>query len=212
MEYIWKKFPEEIIKGDNITESGFNYEEEYEKRVYKKVWMDIAWYCGRNGRRIFVLAVCRISQGASGKNTRGKQRGSSNNNPVKEETMATEGNGKVIHLTKAEFLAKVYNFEKNPEEWKYEGDKPAIVDFYADWCGPCKMVAPILDELAKEYDGQIVIYKVDTEKEQELAGAFGIRSIPSILFIPMEGKPEMAQGAMPKASFKKAIDEFLLKK
>ena len=81
-----------------------------------------------------------------------------------------------------------------------------------DWCGPCKMVAPILDELAKEYDGQIVIYKVDTEKEQELAGAFGIRSIPSILFIPMEGKPEMAQGAMPKASFKKAIDEFLLKK
>ena len=113
---------------------------------------------------------------------------------------------------KAEFLAKVYNFEKNPEEWKYEGDKPAIVDFYADWCGPCKMVAPILDELAKEYDGQIVIYKVDTEKEQELAGAFGIRSIPSILFIPMEGKPEMAQGAMPKASFKKAIDEFLLKK
>ena len=87
-----------------------------------------------------------------------------------------------------------------------------FVDFYADWCGPCKMVAPILDELAKEYDGQIVIYKVDTEKEQELAGAFGIRSIPSILFIPMEGKPEMAQGAMPKASFKKAIDEFLLKK
>lgn len=154
---------------------------------------------------LFFLALVLAATTACG-------RGSSNNNPVKEETMATEGNGKVIHLTKAEFLAKVYNFEKNPEEWKYEGDKPAIVDFYADWCGPCKMVAPILDELAKEYDGQIVIYKVDTEKEQELAGAFGIRSIPSILFIPMEGKPEMAQGAMPKASFKKAIDEFLLKK
>ena len=86
------------------------------------------------------------------------------------------------------------------------------MDFYADWCGPCKMVAPILDELAKEYDGQIVIYKVDTEKEQELAGAFGIRSIPSILFIPMEGKPEWHRGLWPKASFKKAIDEFLLKK
>mgnify|MGYP003011280535 CR=1 FL=1 len=127
-----------------------------------------------------------------------------------QESAAVQAN--VTHLTKADFLTKVYNYEKNPKEWKYEGDKPAIVDFYADWCGPCKMVAPILDELAKEYDGQIVIYKVDTEKEQELAGAFGIRSIPSILFIPMEGKPEMAQGAMPKASFKKAIDEFLLKK
>lgn len=135
-----------------------------------------------------------------------------NNNNVKKETMATEGKGQVIHLTKAEFLDKVYNFEKNPNEWKYEGDKPAIVDFYADWCGPCKMVAPILDELAKEYEGQIVIYKVDTEKEKDLAGAFGIRSIPSILFIPMTGEPQMAQGAMPKASFKKAIDEFLLKK
>ena len=115
-------------------------------------------------------------------------------------------------MTKAEFLEKVYNFEKNPDEWKYEGDKPAIVDFYATWCGPCKMVAPILDELAKEYDGQIVIYKVDTDKEAELASVFGIRSIPSILFIPMSGKPEMAQGALPKEAFKKAIDEFLLKK
>ena len=153
---------------------------------------------------LFFLALMLVTTTACG-------RGNSNNNPVKEETMTTEGDGKVIHLTKADFLAKVYNFEKNPKEWKYEGDKPAIVDFYADWCGPCKMVAPILDELAKEYDGQIVIYKVDTEKEQELAGVFGIRSIPSILFIPMEGKPEMAQGAMPKASFKKAIDEFLLK-
>lgn len=138
--------------------------------------------------------------------------GSGNGNNGKPETRAAEGEGKVIHLTKAEFLQKVYNFEKSPNEWKYEGSKPAIVDFYADWCGPCKMVAPILDELAKEYDGQIVIYKVDTDKERDLASAFGIRSIPSILFIPMQGKPEMAQGAMPKESFKKVIDEFLLKK
>lgn len=135
-----------------------------------------------------------------------------NHNSAKEETIATKESGKVIHLTHADFLTKIYNFEKNPEEWKYEGDKPAIVDFYADWCGPCKMVAPILDELAKEYNGQIVIYKVNTDKEQELAGAFGIRSIPSILFIPMNGKPQMVQGAMPKDSFKKAIDELLLKK
>lgn len=134
------------------------------------------------------------------------------NNKESKNQNKKGANMEIVHLTKTEFLNKVYNYEANPNDWKYEGDKPAIVDFYADWCGPCKMVAPILDELAKEYDGQIVIYKVDTEKEQELAGAFGIRSIPSILFIPMEGKPEMAQGAMPKASFKKAIDEFLLKK
>lgn len=155
---------------------------------------------------LFFLSLMLVTITACGRAS------SNNSNNVKKETMATEGKGQVIHLTKAEFLDKVYNFEKNPNEWKYEGDKPAIVDFYADWCGPCKMVAPILDELAKEYEGQIVIYKVDTEKEKDLAGAFGIRSIPSILFIPMQGEPQMAQGAMPKASFKKAIDEFLLKK
>lgn len=119
---------------------------------------------------------------------------------------------KTIHLTKEEFLKKVVNFEENPNEWKYLGDKPAIIDFYASWCGPCKMVAPILEELAAEYDGQIYIYKVDTEQEQELAAAFGIRSIPSLLFCPMNEQPQMAQGALPKETFKKAIDEVLLKK
>jgi len=117
-----------------------------------------------------------------------------------------------IQLTKAEFLSKVANFEANPTEWKYLGDKPCIIDFYAAWCGPCKVVAPILEDLAKEYDGQIYIYKVDTEAEQELAGAFGIRSIPSILFCPMDGAPQMAQGAMPKESFRKVIADVLLKK
>lgn len=119
---------------------------------------------------------------------------------------------KTIHLTKADFLAKVANYEQNPDKWEYLGDKPAIIDFYADWCGPCKMVAPILDELAEEYDGQIYIYKIDTEKEQELAAAFGIRSIPTLLFVPMNEPPQMAQGALPKDAFKKAIDEVLLKK
>ena len=104
------------------------------------------------------------------------------------------------------------NYETNPTEWKYLGDKPCIIDFYADWCGPCKMVAPILDELAKEYSEQIYIYKVDTEAEQELAGAFGIRSIPTILFCPMNETPQMAQGALPKASFKDAIEKVLLGK
>lgn len=119
---------------------------------------------------------------------------------------------KTIEITKADFLKKVANYETNPQEWKYLGDKPAIIDFYADWCGPCKRVAPILEELAAEYADSIVIYKVNTEKEEELAAAFGIRSIPSLLFIPMEGAPQMAQGAMGKADFKKSIDTVLLKK
>lgn len=117
-----------------------------------------------------------------------------------------------IKLTKAEFLTKVANYEANPTEWKYLGDKPCIIDFYADWCGPCRAIAPVLEELAKEYHGQIYIYKVDTEKEQELAAAFGIRSIPSLLFCPMGEQPQMAQGALPKETFKKAIEEVLLKK
>lgn len=119
---------------------------------------------------------------------------------------------KTIQLTRGDFLEKVANFEKNSDEWVYLGDKPAIIDFYADWCGPCKMIAPILEELAKEYEGQVYIYKVDTEVEQQLAVEFGIRSIPSLLFVPMEGVPQMAQGALPKDALKQAIDEVLLKK
>jgi thioredoxin len=119
---------------------------------------------------------------------------------------------KTIHLSKSDFLTKVANYETTPNEWKYLGDKPAIVDFYASWCGPCKTIAPILEELAAEYGDKIYIYKVDTEEEQELAAAFGIRSIPTLLFIPMDGEPQMAQGAMPKASFKEAIEKVLLKK
>jgi len=115
-----------------------------------------------------------------------------------------------IHLTKTDFLSKVANFEENPTDWKYLGDKPCIIDFYASWCGPCKVVSPILEDLAKEYEGQINIYKVDTEAEQELAGAFGIRSIPSILFCPMNGEPQMAMGAMPKDSFRNVIADVLL--
>lgn len=117
-----------------------------------------------------------------------------------------------IHLTKAEFLSKVANYETSPKEWKYLGDKPCIIDFYASWCGPCKTIAPILEDLAKEYEGQIYIYKINTEEEQELASAFGIRSIPTLLFCPMNGAPQMTQGAIPKDAFKQAIDEVLLKK
>jgi thioredoxin len=119
---------------------------------------------------------------------------------------------KVQELTKTEFLKKVANYEASPNKWVHKGDKPCIVDFYATWCGPCKMVAPILEELAEEYAGKIDIYKVDTEKEEGLAASFGIRSIPSLLFCPMNGQPQMAKGAMGKADFKKAINEVLLKK
>jgi len=113
------------------------------------------------------------------------------------------------HLTKETFIEKVFDFEKN-KDWKFEGKLPCLIDFYADWCGPCKMVAPILEELSEEYKGQIDIYKVDTEDQQELAAAFGIRSIPSMLFCPAEGQPQMAQGALPKPSLKQAIEEILL--
>ncbi len=113
------------------------------------------------------------------------------------------------HLTLATFKEKVFNYEDN-KDWKYEGQLPAIIDFYADWCGPCKMIHPILEELSAAYEGKIHIYKVDTEAEQQLAGMFGIRSIPSLLFIPMDGTPQMATGALPKATFEKVINEVLL--
>ena len=114
----------------------------------------------------------------------------------------------IEHLTNETFKQKVFNYEKN-KEWKFEGDKPCLIDFYADWCGPCKIVAPILEELADEYNDKIDIYKVDTEQEQELAGVFGIRSIPSLLFVPAEGQPQMAMGALPKETLKKAFKEVL---
>ena len=114
------------------------------------------------------------------------------------------------HLTLNSFKEKIFNFE-NSQEWKFEGELPALIDFYADWCGPCKMVAPILEELSQEYEGKIDIYKVDTESEQELAALFGIRSIPSLLFIPKDDKPQMAQGALPKDALKDVIENLLLK-
>jgi thioredoxin len=112
------------------------------------------------------------------------------------------------HLTKETFKEKVFNFEEN-KEWKYEGDTPCIIDFYADWCQPCKIVAPILEELQQEYGDKLVIYKIDTEAEQELAGMFGIQSIPSLLFVPVNEQPQMAMGALPKDTFKQAISDVL---
>lgn len=115
------------------------------------------------------------------------------------------------HLTKQTFLEKVFNYEAN-KDWKFEGKLPCIIDFYADWCQPCKIVAPILEELSVEFDGKINVYKVNTEQEVELASAFGIRSIPSMLFCPAEGQPQMAVGASPKKKLIQAINDVLLKK
>jgi thioredoxin len=112
-------------------------------------------------------------------------------------------------LTKETFLTKVFDYEKN-QDWKFNGELPAIIDFWAPWCGPCRMVGPVLEELSEEYKGKINIYKVNTDEEQELGGVFGIRSIPSILFVPVEGQPKMAVGALPKETIKQTIDKELL--
>ena len=127
-----------------------------------------------------------------------------------EETAAKEKpTTKVVHITKADFLKKVYDFEKNPDEWKYLGSQPAIVDFYADWCGPCRQLSPVLDELAKEYSGKLTIYKVNVDNERGLATFFGIRSIPTLLFIPMKGKPQRSLGALSKTELKGLIKDVL---
>jgi thioredoxin len=124
---------------------------------------------------------------------------------------AASDKSKLEHLTEKTFKQKVMDYEKNTKQWVFAGDKPAIVDFYADWCRPCRMIAPILEELAGEYNGKINVYKVDTEDQKELAAIFGIESLPTVLFIPMQGNPSVQKGALPKESYKKIIDEFLLK-
>lgn len=127
-----------------------------------------------------------------------------------EETAAKEKpTTKVVHITKADFLKKIYDFEKNPDEWKYLGSQPAIVDFYADWCGPCRQLSPVLDELAKEYSRKLTIYKVNVDNERGLATFFGIRSIPTLLFIPMKGKPQRSLGALSKTELKGIIKDVL---
>jgi len=112
------------------------------------------------------------------------------------------------HLNKETFLEKVFNFEKN-KEWKYEGSVPAVIDFWAPWCAPCRMVGPVIDELSNEFEGKVKFFKIDTDQEQELSAAFGIRSIPSLLFIPAEGQPKMAMGAYPKEELIKIIEQEL---
>ena len=116
-----------------------------------------------------------------------------------------------MELTKEEFIKRVYDYEKNPNDWKYAGDKPAIVDFHATWCAPCKMLAPTLEEVAQEFSDQIHVCKVDVDKQPELAAIFGVRSVPTLLWIPMEGKPSISQGALPKSQLESLVKSTLLK-
>ena len=131
---------------------------------------------------------------------------------VKEavDTNTKESDIKPVYLTTADFKEKVWDYEANPEQWTYNGELPCVIDFYADWCKPCKMVAPIMDDLADYYEGKVLIYKVNTDKERELSTVFQVRSIPSILFSPKNGKPAMQAGAMSKEEYIKIIDEFIL--
>lgn len=128
-----------------------------------------------------------------------------------KKTSAIANAGSVVYLTEQTFKELVFNYDKN-KEWKYEGDKPAIIDFYADWCAPCRQLSPIVEELAKEYSGKIVVYKVDTEKEKKLAQSIGISALPTLLFIPVKGKPQVSMGALPKTTLVKAINDVLLVK
>ena len=118
---------------------------------------------------------------------------------------------KVKHLTYKEFKNKVWDFEKDPNTFQYKGKLPAVIDFYANWCGPCRRVAPIMEKLAEEYDGQLIVYKVNVDQERELAAAFNVKSIPMVLFIPKEGKPMMQVGALPEEGYRQVIVEQLLK-
>ena len=142
---------------------------------------------------LFLIGTANASNGISSNNTKN-----------------TESKMKVTELTQEDFVKKVYDFETNPNAWKFEGDKPAIIDFYATWCGPCKVLSPVLEEISKEYEGKIDVYKVDVDKQPGLASVFGIRSVPSLLFIPMKKEPSMVQGAMPKNELKKLVDDILL--
>lgn len=165
---------------------------------------------------LIITAALFLLIGACSSSSAEQKDENSNAELVSETKADAKDSNSTVMLTKADFLTKVFNYEKNPKEWVYEGDKPCLIDFYADWCAPCRITSPILEELAKEYEGKIDIYKIDTDKEQELAMVFGIQGIPSFLFCPMEGRPTMSSGIAQtpeetKQMFRKQIDEILLK-
>lgn len=155
-----------------------------------------------------IISILIISAGFSF----GCAQSGGNSDKSGNQTGSDKNAGKIEYLTKETFKQKIWDYEKNPNTWVYKGKEPAIIDFYADWCRPCRMVAPILDELARDYHGKIKIYKVDTQVERELAAVFQITSIPAFLYIPLNGQPQMDRGLKDKATFERIIAEVLLKK
>lgn len=159
---------------------------------------------------IFVLALS-LNLGLTACDSNAAEKSTTPENEEKS-IVAEENNteASVVYLNEESFRNLVWNYNTNPDDWVYEGELPAVIDFYADWCGPCKRVAPIMDKLANEYAGKVIIYKVDTDANRELSSVFGIRSIPSVLFIPKNGKPAMQPGAMQEEQYKQIIEEFVL--
>lgn len=162
---------------------------------------------------ILILALM-LNIGFTACNSNAAEKASSNKQANDEKSSTTSSankdEGNVVYLNEESFRNLVWNYNQNSKEWVYEGKLPAVIDFYADWCGPCKRVAPIMDKLAKEYNGKVIIYKVDTDANRQLSSVFGISSIPSVLFIPMNGKPTMQAGAMQEGQYKQIIEEFVL--
>jgi len=159
---------------------------------------------------IFVLVILlNLGLSACDSSAAGKSSTSEDTEKALDATDA-KSEGTVVYLNEESFRNLVWNYNTNPQDWVYEGELPAVIDFYADWCGPCKRVAPIMDKLAKDYNGKVIIYKVDTDANRELSSVFGIRSIPSVLFIPKNGKPAMQPGAMQEEQYKQIIEEFVL--
>jgi thioredoxin len=184
-------------------------------RFIKKFFLPLQHKIKNNMNKILIIASVFVLLSASACNSKG---GNKEEDPAAvssgktETSMSIAGEGTVVHLTAEQFRDKVWDYKANPGQWVYKGDLPCLIDFYADWCRPCKMVAPIMDELAAEYKGKIRIYKIDTEAERELAGVFNIRTIPAVLFVPKNGQPQMSVGALPKPTFIQAINDVLLVK
>lgn len=166
------------------------------------VLITVVWFAGCSGKNSESAKLSQADTASVLPTTDSDNNAALNNNT---------GSGEVVVLNKTGFLEKVYDFEQNPNKWEFKGTKPCIIDFYADWCRPCKMVAPIMADFAQLYEGKIDIYKVNTDHERELAQFFGIRSIPSVLFVPVGAEPQMMTGAYPKEQYLEIINNFLLK-